>query len=114
LYQELLTSQSLDGGSAVPQVKLAGVEHPRFVLGRSAGPLYWRASFYPPIEFVFLIIKPVKVKEGDESRLLSIALTALGGNPAQLEQLRAAPSAEEMLAVLAHCRVSASEPLVKA
>jgi mannitol/fructose-specific phosphotransferase system IIA component (Ntr-type) len=112
LNYKLLTGISLDGGAACPQVKLAGVDHPRFALGRSTEPLHWRASFYPPIEFVFLVIKPVK--DGDDSKQLFIALTALKGNAAQLNQLRAATAAEDLLAVLTQCPLSIGGQSVKA
>lgn len=96
---ELLTSMMLDLGAAFPQVSVASLSRPRFVLGRSAEPLSWRASGFRPLDLVFLILEPAKLDL--EFRQLASTLHSLGKNGSRLDDLRRAATGGEMLAVLA-------------
>lgn len=98
LNRELLTSRALDFGAVLPQVPLPGLHRPFFALGRTAEPLPWRASFYPPIELVFLVVEPAK--NDWQLRQLAEALAHLAKDRLRLDDLRRARNAEEMLAVL--------------
>ena len=111
LNRELLTSMSLDFGAAFPQVRVPGLQRPRFAVGRAIEPLPWRASFYPPIELVFLVVEPSK--SDLEYKQLIAALHRLAGDRLRLDQLRRARAAEEMLAVLAQWPLTSESPPAK-
>ncbi len=103
LNRELLTSMALDFGAVLPQVPLPGLHRPFFALGRTAKPLPWRASFYPPIELVFLVVEPAK--NDLQSRQLGEALAHLAKDRLRLGDLRRARNVETMLAVLEAVRI---------
>jgi mannitol/fructose-specific phosphotransferase system IIA component (Ntr-type) len=110
LNRELLTSMDLDFGAAFPQLLVPSLQRPRFVVGRATEPLPWRASFYPPIEFVFLVVEPSRTDL--EYKQLMAALHRLGNDRLRLDDLRRAHSGEEMLAVLAQCPISELEKTI--
>ncbi len=97
LIRELLTSTVLDFGAVFPQVSVRALSNPLFALGRSNEPLGWRASEFPPTEFVFLILQPSN--SNPEFEQLVATLHGLGKDPARLDDLRRAASADQMLAV---------------
>jgi mannitol/fructose-specific phosphotransferase system IIA component (Ntr-type) len=107
--QELLTSVTLEFGAVFPQVRVAGLQRPRFALGRAAQPLSWLVSFYPPTELVFLALEP----EGStpESERLAETLTRLGRDHARLNELRLARTAEEMFMLLGQFPIVSAEEL---
>lgn len=107
LNRELLTSMSLEFGAAFPQVPVPGLQRPRFAVGRATEPLPWRASFYPPIELVFLVVEPSK--SDLEYRQLVAALRRLAADRLRLDELRGARVAEEMLAVLEQVPIQSVE-----
>jgi len=109
LNRELLTGRALDFGACFPSVQVRGLQRPRFALGRTAEPLAWRAKFYPPIEFVFLLVGPDPSTK--ESQRLAATLSWLGRDRLHLNELGAAHSAEEMQATLARFHLVGEEQI---
>jgi len=109
LNRELLTGRALDFGACFPSVHVRGLQPPRFALGRTAEPLPWRARFYPPIEFVFLLVGPDPSTK--ESQRLAATLSWLGRDRLHLNELGAAHSAEEMQATLARFHLVGEEQI---
>ena len=98
LNHELLTSVWLDGGMAIGQVRTAMLPHTRFALGRAKESLPWRASTLTPINFVVLVVEPSD-KSVEYHRVVD-ALNTLAHHTEALKLLRAASSAEAILAIL--------------
>jgi mannitol/fructose-specific phosphotransferase system IIA component (Ntr-type) len=107
LNRELLTGMALDFGACFPTVHIRGLQRPCFALGRTAGPLPWRARFYPPIEFVFLVVAPDPSTK--ESQQLAATLSWLGRDRLHLNELGAGHTAEEMQAALARFHLVSAE-----
>jgi mannitol/fructose-specific phosphotransferase system IIA component (Ntr-type) len=109
LNRELLTGTALDFGACFPTVRVRGLQRPRFALGRAAKPMPWRAKFYPPIEFVFLVVGPDPGTK--ESQQLAATLSWLGRDRLHLNELGAAHSAEEMQTALARFHLVGEEQI---
>ena len=98
LNQELLSNSALECGVALPHARLSGVRRLQFALGRLSEPVSWGAKGSWPVRFVFLLAVPATDAAGYLHLLASLA--RLGQDPERLAELRSAPSADEMLAVL--------------
>jgi mannitol/fructose-specific phosphotransferase system IIA component (Ntr-type) len=109
LNRELLTGMALDFGACFPTVRVRGLQRPRFALGRTAKPMACRAKFYPPIEFVFLVVGPDPGTK--ESQQLAETLSRLGKDRLRLTELGASQSAEEMQAALARFHLVGEEQI---
>jgi mannitol/fructose-specific phosphotransferase system IIA component (Ntr-type) len=107
LNRELLTGTALDFGACFPIVPVGGLERPRLALGRTSEPLAWRAKFYPPIEFVFLVVGPDPSTK--EFRRVAETLNRLGRDRLHLNELGAAHSAEVIQAALARFHLVGEE-----
>jgi mannitol/fructose-specific phosphotransferase system IIA component (Ntr-type) len=99
LNREFLSSSAMESGMAFPHARPAGLARLTFALGRSSRPLTWGPRGLVPVTLVFLLAVPPG-DSGDYLRLLG-ALTRLGRSPAWLDQVRAAPDAESLHAILA-------------
>jgi hypothetical protein len=111
LTKELLTGTDLNAGLVCAAVKLSTVTRLQFALGRCPAPLPWLVRAYPPIEFVVLLWSSHGMPE---VAAVLASLTALCREPANLQRLRTAADASEMLAVLANCRIIVPSPFVSA
>jgi mannitol/fructose-specific phosphotransferase system IIA component (Ntr-type) len=103
LNQELLTSSALDCGLAFPHARLSGIKRLQFAFGRTPAPIVWGAKSSWPVQFVFLLAVPATDAAGYLHLLASLA--RLGQQPEVLAQLRAAESANAVLAVLENIRM---------
>jgi len=111
LNRELLTGMALDFGACFPTVHVQGLQRPCFALGRTAGPLAWRARFCPPIEFVFLAVAPDPSTK--ESQQLAATLRWLGRDCLYLNELGGSRTAEQMHAALARFPIVGAEQLAQ-
>lgn len=103
LNQELLSNSAIECGLALPHARLNGVKRLTFALGRTPEPVIWGAKGSWPVQFIFLLAVPATDAAGDLHLLASLA--RLGQQPQILDQLRAAESAEAVLAVLEGIRL---------
>jgi mannitol/fructose-specific phosphotransferase system IIA component (Ntr-type) len=112
LQRELLTGVDLTTGAVFPRVRVAGLQCPRFALGRAGEPCQWLARFYPPTDLVFLIAEP-NVSTPESDRLVE-TLTRLRRDQVILNELRLARTAEEMLIALGRFPLVSAEELALA
>ena len=98
LNQELLANSALETGLAFPHARLNGVRQLEFAMGRTREPVIWGAKGSRPVGLVFLIAVPATEAASYLNLLASLA--RLGQQPEMLAQLRAAQTAEAILAVL--------------
>jgi mannitol/fructose-specific phosphotransferase system IIA component (Ntr-type) len=103
LNQELLSSSALRCGLALPHARLSGVKRLQFALGRTPEPIVWGAGSAWPVQLVFLLAVPATDAAGYLHLLACLA--RLGQQPELLAELRAAESAEAILAVLERIRM---------
>lgn len=103
LNQELLAASALDCGLAFPHARLAGVKQLQFALGRAPEPIHWGAKGSWPVQFVFLLAVPATDAASYLHLLASLA--RLGQQAGFLRELRAAPDAQAILAVLERIRM---------
>ncbi len=103
LNQELLSNSAIECGLALPHARLNGVKRLTFALGRTPEPVIWGAKGSWPVQFIFLLAVPATDAAGYLHLLASLA--RLGQQPQILDQLRAAESAEAVLAVLEGIRL---------
>lgn len=98
LNQELLSNSALECGLAFPHARLNGVKHVRFAFGRTRQPVPWGAKGAWPVQCVFLLAVPAT----DATTYLQLlaSLARLGQQNNLLAQLRAAGTAQAILAVL--------------
>ena len=98
LCHELLTSTTLNCGLLVAALRSTPLARTYFALGRAPEPLPWRAQWLPAVQFVCLVVEPAS--KSSEFRQVLAGLTRLACDAKTTGQLRAAATAEEMLAVL--------------
>ncbi len=98
LNQELLSNSALETGLAFPHARLSGVRQLQFAMGRAREPVTWGAKGSRPVGLVFLIAVPATEAASYLGLLASLA--RLSQQPELLIQLRAAQTAEAILAVL--------------
>ena len=103
LNQELLSSSAIECGLALPHARLNGVKRLTFALGRTPEPVSWGAKGSWRVQFIFLLAVPATDAAGYLHLLASLA--RLGQQNDLLHQLRAAESAEAILAVLEGIRL---------
>ena len=103
LNQELLTNSALDCGLAFPHARLSGIKQLQFAFGRVREPIGWGARRSWSVQLIFLLAVPATDAAGYLQLLASLA--RLGHQPGVLAQLRAAESAEAILAVLGSIRL---------
>ncbi len=98
LNQELLTSSAVDGGLAFPHARLNGIKQLQFALGRTHEPVIWGSKGSLPVQIVFLLAVPAT----DAAPYLQLlaGLARLGQSSGLLLELRKAPDAQAILAVL--------------
>jgi mannitol/fructose-specific phosphotransferase system IIA component (Ntr-type) len=75
----------------------------QFALGRTPAPIVWGAKRSWPVQFIFLLAVPATDAAGYLHLLASLA--RLGHQPEVVAQLRAAESANAILAVLENIRM---------
>ncbi len=98
LNQELMANSALPCGLAFPHARRGGVKRLRYAFGRTPRPIAWGAKSSWPVQFVFLLAVPATDAAAYLHLLASLA--RLGQRPDLLAQLRAAESAEGILAAL--------------
>ena len=98
LNQELLCNSGLECGLAFPHARLGGVKQLTFALGRAPEPVIWGAKGSWRVQFVFLLAVP-PTDAACYSNLLA-SLARLGQQTKVLDLLRAARTADAILAVL--------------
>jgi mannitol/fructose-specific phosphotransferase system IIA component (Ntr-type) len=103
LNQELLANPALDCGLAFPHARLSGVKRLQFAFGRTPAPITWGARRSWPVQIVFLLAVPATDAAAYLHLLASLA--RLGQRPDLLAQLRAAESADAILATLGEIRM---------
>lgn len=97
--RERLGSTALGRGVALPHARLEGDVHPVMLFARLAQPVNYEARDEEPVDLVMLVLWPAASPEG--------FLPALGDacrafrEPQVLRRLRAAQTAEEVVALLA-------------
>lgn len=98
LNQELMANSAQECGIAFPHARLAAVKQLQFALGRAAQPVIWGAKGSWPVQLIFLLAVPAT----DAACYLHLlaSLARLGQQPELLAEMRAAPGADAMLAVL--------------
>ncbi len=98
LNQELLANSALEGGIALPHARLGGVKQVQFALGRAPEPVIWGSKNSWPVQLIFLLAVPAT----DAARYLRLlaSLARLSQQKERLAELRSAPSAEAIMAVL--------------
>jgi mannitol/fructose-specific phosphotransferase system IIA component (Ntr-type) len=103
LNQELLSNSGLECGLAFPHARMGGVKQLTFALGRTPEPVAWGARTSWPVQLVFLLAVPAT----DAACYLNLlaTLSRLGRQTNVLDQLRAAPDADAILAVLERARL---------
>ena len=96
---EFLHSSVRPSGVALPYARSAEVSNVCFAVGRSVRPVGWKAgSQTVPVQLIFLLALPST--EASDYISVMLSLGELGNDRALLEQLRAAPSAEDILSIL--------------
>ncbi len=105
LNHELLSNSALNCGIALPHGRLNGVKRLRFAFGRAPAPVAWGAKGSWPVQFVFLLAVPATDAASYLHLLASLA--SLGAQPERLSELRAAPDATGILAVLEKSKLRA-------
>jgi mannitol/fructose-specific phosphotransferase system IIA component (Ntr-type) len=103
LNQELMTNSALDCGLAFPHARLSGVKRLQFAFGRTPTPIAWGAKSSWPVQFIFLLAVPATDAAAYLHLLASLA--RLGQRPDLLAQLRAAESADAIMAALEQIRL---------
>ena len=103
LNQELLANSAVECGLAFPHARLSGVKRLQFALGRTPEPIIWGARGSWPVQFIFLLAVPATDAASYLHLLASLA--KLGQQTELLAELRAADSAEAILAVLEQVRM---------
>ena len=98
INQEFLTNSALPGGIAIPHARSHQVSHLTFAVGRTAGPVIWKARGARAVELVFLLAVPSTAAR-DYLVLLS-AIVGLSRQPQFLARLRAADNAPEIYGLL--------------
>ena len=103
LNQELLANSAVECGLAFPHARLSGAKRLQFALGRTPEPIIWGARGSWPVQFIFLLAVPATDAASYLHLLASLA--KLGQHTERLAELRAAESAEAILAVLDQVRM---------
>lgn len=103
LNQELMFNSAQDCGMAFPHARLSGIRQLQFALGRVKQPLTWGPRGSWPVQLVFLLAVPAT--DGAQYLHLLASLARLGQEPGLLNELRTAPDAEGILAVLDRIKV---------
>jgi mannitol/fructose-specific phosphotransferase system IIA component (Ntr-type) len=103
LNQELMANSAQACGIAFPHARLAAVKQLQFALGRTPEPVIWGAKGSWPVQLIFLLAVPAT----DAACYLHLlaSLARLGQQPDLLAEMRAAPCAEAMVAVLERIRL---------
>ena len=98
LNQELLSNSAQACGLAFPHARLSGVKHLQFAFGRAPEPVVWGPKGSHPVGLVFLLAVPAT----DAACYLHLlaTLARLAQHPERLRQLRLAPDAAAISAVL--------------
>jgi len=96
LRREELGSTGLGGGIAIPHTRMPGLQKPFTVLAILRTPIQFDAIDGQPVDIVFLLVAP---DNGDALKALA-GISRILRNPAILEQLRRAPSAQAAYDVL--------------
>jgi mannitol/fructose-specific phosphotransferase system IIA component (Ntr-type) len=103
LNQELMANSALGCGLAFPHARLSGVKRLQFAFGRTPTPIAWGAKNSWPVQLVFLLAVPATDAAAYLHLLASLA--RLGQRPDLLAQLRAAESAEAIVAALGEIKL---------
>jgi mannitol/fructose-specific phosphotransferase system IIA component (Ntr-type) len=103
LNQELLANSGQECGIAFPHARLSGVKQLQFAFGRAPRPVIWGAKGSWPVQLIFLLAVPATDAASYLPLLASLA--RLGQQPGLLAELRAAESAEAVIAVLERIRI---------
>ncbi len=106
LNQELLSSNSLECGIALPHARLSVVRQMQFAFGRLHAPVTWGTSGPARVQFVFLVAIPAT----DATTYLQLlaGIARLGNRPHVLAQLRAAVTSSDVLRLLEGVPISES------
>jgi mannitol/fructose-specific phosphotransferase system IIA component (Ntr-type) len=103
LNQELLAGSAVECGLAFPHARLSAVKRLQFAFGRTPTPIIWGARGSYPVQFIFLLAVPATDAASYLHLLASLA--KLGQQTELLAELRAADSAEAILAALQQIRL---------
>lgn len=96
--REKLTSTGLGYGCAVPHIKTASASRLNIVYAHSPQGVDFEALDGNPVNFIFLVLAPLKVTD-DYLKILS-AISALAKDPKARRRLAEAKKAEDVLAIL--------------
>jgi len=98
LNHELMANSALECGIALPHGRLSGVKQLQFALGRAPQPVTWGSKSSWPVELVFLLAVPATNAASYLHLLASLA--RLGRQPERVAELRNAPDASALMAIL--------------
>ena len=112
MRREQLSSTSIPCGWALPHARLDGLSQLTFALARSSQPFVWSPEALSPVHTVFLFASP----EPEAKTYLNLisAVARLSQSSALVEQLRRAPDAHGMFAVLQQVPVFRASPVTPA
>lgn len=112
MRREQLSSTSIACGWALPHARLNGLPRLTFTLARSSQPFVWSTEALCPVHTVFLFAAP----EPEAKTYLNLisAVARLSQNSALVDQLRRAPDARNMFAVLQQVPVFRATPVIPA
>ncbi|MGK7864467.1 PTS sugar transporter subunit IIA [Falsiroseomonas sp. E2-1-a4] len=106
--REALGSTALGRGVALPHARMAGDYPPLMLFARLAKPIDYEARDEEPVDLVILVLWPEAAPEGFLPTLAATCRPLRA--PAALRRLRAATSAEEVVAVLARYGSAENDP----
>lgn len=98
LQRERLGSTGLGRGIAIPHVKFRALKSIVCLFARLEEPIEFESHDNEPVDLIFLLLAPEHAS-GDHLKALA-RISRLVREPAALERLRSAPSAEALRAVL--------------
>ncbi len=105
LERERLGTTGVGSGVAIPHVAVAGLDRVRGLFARLGQPIEFDAPDEKPVDLVFMLLAPEDINSG---RLKTLARTARAlRRPEFREQLREAPSADAIRALLGGDAVTA-------
>ena len=110
MKREQLSSTCISCGWALPHARLSGLSQLSFVLARSSQPFVWSTDTRSTVHMVILFAVP----EFEAKSYLNLvsAVARLSQNSALVEQLRCAPDAGSMFALLQHVPIFRPSPVV--
>jgi mannitol/fructose-specific phosphotransferase system IIA component (Ntr-type) len=95
-------------GMAVPHARVAGLDRPLVVFGRSPGGIVFDPQSPEPVRLIFLLVTPAD--EPNLQVLLLSQLVGLAGDPEVRRRLRTAASVVEVGKVLAMAAAGLDSP----